>query len=375
MNRRHFFFGALAAGVSSHGARGAASDRVRIACVGIRSQGHNHILHYAAMPDVEIVALCDVDESVLNSRLAEVEKLGKKRPAAYTDVRKLLEDKSIDAISIATPNHNHALQTIWSCQAGKDVYVEKPCAHNIFEARQLVAVAKKYDRMVQHGTHSRSLPVLREAAQLVRDGAIGEVYHSRALCYKWRNTIGHTPVERIPAGVHYDLWLGPAPKREFTRNRFHYNFHWFWEYGNGEIGNQGIHQMDVARWLLGVKYPTKISAMGGHYMFNDDQETPNTIVATFEFDEGGRKKLLVFDARHWITNGEAGVSNDPNGVLTGVGNIIYGSKGYLTTGSQGFKIFLGKEQQPGPAPRSMPVQSLVAFPSLHQPGPQPSAWQ
>jgi predicted dehydrogenase len=303
------------------------------------------------MKDVELAAFCDVDENVLDQRLAEAEKMGIKRPARFVDLRKLLEDKSIDAISIASPNHNHALQAIWGCQAGKDVYVEKPCAYNIFEAKQLLAADKKYNRMVQHGTNGRSSGTMQEAVKLVREGVIGDPYLSRGLCYKWRNTIGRTPVEPVPAGVHYDLWLGPAPKREFTRNRFHYNFHWFWEYGNGDIGNQGVHQIDAARWLLGVKYPSKVSAIGGHFMFDDDQETPNTLTASFEFDEGGKKKMLEFEVRHWMTNGEAGIGDDQtSGSNAGVGNIVYGSKGYLSTARPGFKIVLGKEHQPGPAP-------------------------
>ncbi len=329
------------------------NDTVRVACVGVHGQGQSHLRAYSKMPNVEIAAICDVDESVLEQRLQDTEKLTKKRPAGFTDLRKVLEDKSIDAISIATPNHSHALQAIWGCQAGKDVYVEKPCAYNIFEARQLLATAHKYNRMVQHGTNGRSSPAMQEAVQRVRDGVIGDVYMSRGLVFKWRDTIGRTPVEPVPPGVNYDLWLGPAPKREFTRNRFHYNFHWFWDYGNGDLGNQGVHQIDAARWLLGVKYPTKISAMGGHFMFDDDQETPNTMTASFEFNEGGRKRLLVFEVRHWMTNGEAGIGGRGDasgaGAPNAIGNIVYGSRGYLSTGN-GFKIFLGKEQQPGPAP-------------------------
>jgi predicted dehydrogenase len=303
------------------------------------------------MPNVEIAAICDIDEAVLEQRLTDAEKLTKKRPAGFTDLRKLLEDKSIDPISIATPNHNHALEAIWGCQAGKDVYVEKPCAYNIFEAKQVLAAAKKYDRMVQHGTNGRSSSTMQEAVKLVREGVIGEPYLSRGLCYKWRTTIGRTPVEPVPAGVHYDLWLGPAPKHEFTKNRFHYNFHWFWDYGNGDIGNQGVHQIDAARWLLGVKYPSKVSAIGGHFMFDDDQETPNTLSANFEFTEAGKKKMLQFEVRHWITNGEAGIGEDQvSGSNAGVGNMIYGAKGFLSTARPGFKIVLGKEHQPGPAP-------------------------
>ncbi|HLJ16846.1 MAG TPA: Gfo/Idh/MocA family oxidoreductase [Bryobacteraceae bacterium] len=358
MNRRHFLMASAAASAAQIGALASPNDTVRVACVGVHGQGQSHLRAYAKMSNVEIAAICDVDESVLEQRLGETEKATGKRPAGFTDLRKLLEDKSIDAISIATPNHWHALQTIWGCQAGKDVYVEKPCAYNIFEARQILAATKKYNRIVQHGTNGRSSPVMQEAVQKIREGVLGDVYLSRGLCFKWRDTIGHTPEEPVPAGVHYDLWLGPAPKHQFTRNRFHYNFHWFWDYGNGDIGNQGIHQMDAARWLLGVKYPTKVSAMGGHFMFDDDQQTPNTIAASFEFDEGGKKKMLEFEVRHWITNNEGGIgeradamSGPAAGAPATVGNLVYGSKGYLTT-AHGFKIFLGKEQQPGPAPSS-----------------------
>jgi predicted dehydrogenase len=329
-------------------AMASPNDTVRVACAGIRGQGRHHIKVYSEMPNVEVAALCDVDESILNHRVKDLEQKGKKRPAAYTDFRRMLEDKSIDAVSIASPNHWHTLQTIWACQAGKDVYVEKPLSHNIFESRQIVAAAKKYGRIVQHGSNSRSGASIIEGVRKMREGVIGDVYMARGLCFKWRNTIGRTPPEIVPDGVHYDLWLGPAPKREFTRNRFHYNWHWFWDYGNGDFGNQGIHELDIARWGLGVKYPTKVSAMGGHYMFDDDQETPNTLVVTYEFDEGGRKTLMVFEVRHWISNHEAGIGGDKPGNT--VGNIFYGSNGYLVIDGYGkYYSFLGKEQQPGPS--------------------------
>ena len=352
MHRRHFLMSTAAAGGALAG-KGLASpnDTVRVACVGVRGQGNSHIRAYSAMPNVEIAAICDIDESVLKNRLDQVEKSGKKRPAAYTDYRKLMEDKSIDAISIATPNHTHSLIAIAGCQAGKDVYVEKPCSHNIFEARQLVAAARKYNRIVQHGTNSRSTVALRDGVQKLQDGLIGDVYMARGLCFKWRDTIGHTPDEQVPEGVHYDLWLGPAPKRAFSKNRFHYNWHWNWDYGNGDIGNQGIHEMDICRWGLGVKYPSKITAIGGHFMFDDDQQTPNTMTALFEFTEGGRKRMLVFEVRHWISNHEAGIGEggrrrDPNTI----GNLFYGSKGYMAIDGYGtYKTFLGRDQQPGPS--------------------------
>ncbi len=350
MQRRHFLLGTAAAAAAIRTVKASPNDTVRVACVGVRSQGRAHIEHYAKMDNVQIAAVCDVDESVLNARLNDIEKLGKKRPTGYTDFRKLLEDKSIDAVSIATPNHHHTLQTIWACQAGKDVYVEKPCSHDMFEARQISTVMEKYGRIVQHGTNSRS-GIAREAVQKVHEGLIGDVYMARGLCFKWRDTIGRTPVSPVPEGVHYDLWLGGAPQHEFTKNRFHYNWHWFWDYGNGDLGNQGIHQMDVARWALGVKYPTKVSAIGGHVMFDDDQETPNLLTATYEFDEGGKKRTLVFEVRHWMTNHEAGMGENGKSPNT-VGTILYGSKGYVSIWDEDngrYSSFLGKEQQPGPS--------------------------
>ncbi len=161
---------------------------------------------------------------------------------------------------------------IWACQAGKDVYVEKPCSHNLWEGKQLVKAAQRYNRVVQHGTQIRSATAIREAMQKLRDGIIGETYMARGLCYKWRDTIGRAPVEAVPAGVDYDLWMGPAPQHAFTKNRFHYNWHWNWWYGNGDLGNQGVHQVDVARWGMGLGFPNKVSAIGGHFMFDDDQE-------------------------------------------------------------------------------------------------------
>jgi predicted dehydrogenase len=337
-------------------ARVAASpnDTVRIGCVGLRSRGKSHLSAFTSMPNVELVALCDVDQGVLDSSIDAVEKRGKKKPTGYTDIRKLLEDKSIDAVSIATPNHWHTLQAVWACQAGKDAYVEKPCAHNMFESRQIVAAARKYDRVVQHGSQSRSSVALQEGVQKMRDGLIGDVYMARGICYKWRDTIGRTQEEPAPAGVDYDLWLGPAPRHAFSRNRFHYNWHWFWDYGNGDLGNQGAHEIDIARWGLGVRYPSKVSAIGGHFMFDDDQETPNTITCTYEFDDHGKRKMMVFELRHWMSNHEAGIldsiDNPKNSAQNTIGNIFYGSKGYLAIdGYTSYQSYLGKEQTPGPS--------------------------
>jgi predicted dehydrogenase len=326
---------------------GSPSDTVRVACIGIGGRAKDHIKSYSNLANVEIVAICDPDDSHIANGLSQIEKLNKPKPQTYKDIRKLLEDKNIDAISISSPNHWHTLMSIWAMQAGKDVYVEKPCSHNIFEAKQIVAAARKYDKIVQQGSQIRSSKAVQEAMQQMRDGLIGDIYLSRGLCFKWRDTIGRKPVEPVPAGVDYDLWTGPSPMHEFTRNRFHYTWHWFWDTGNGDIGNQGIHEMDIARWGLGVKYPTKVSAIGGHFMFDDDQETPNTLNAAFEFNENGKHKMLEFEVRHWMTNGEATVHEKGNNAI---GNLFYGSKGYLAVDSySSYKSWLGKEQTPGPA--------------------------
>jgi len=217
----------------------------------------------------------------------------------------------------------------------------------MFEAGQIVAAARRYDRIVQQGSQIRSSAAVREAIQSMHDGLIGDVYLARGLCFKWRDTIGRAPVSPVPNGVDYDLWTGPAPKRDFTRNRFHYNWHWFWDTGNGDLGNQGIHEIDVARWGLGVRYPVKVSAVGGHFLFDDDQETPNVLACAFEFDVSGQRRMMEFEVRHWMTNGEAGIEDSSH---NGIGNLFYGSKGYLAVDSYtSYKSWLGREQTPGPA--------------------------
>jgi predicted dehydrogenase len=363
-----------------------ANDKVRVAICGTRGRGVDHIHGFAKVSNAQIVALCDVDENVLNQRLSDTEKLGGAKPKSYTDFRKLLEDKDIDAVSIATPNHWHSLMGIWACQAGKDVYVEKPCSHNTFEGRQLVAAVKKYNRICQHGSQWRSNPSMKDAMKHLSGGTIGDVYMARGLCFKWRASIGHAPQEPVPAGVHYDLWTGPAPMKPFTKNRFHYNWHWIWDTGNGDIGNQAIHEIDIARAGLGVDFPTQVSAIGAHFMFDDDQETPNTLNATYMFKSpGGKPKMMEIEVRHWITNHEAeigtsaygGNSIPPAGLTqkpvekksssaqqqaslgpkdaktNTVGNIFYGSNGYLAIdGYESYKTWIGPDVEPGPSGRT-----------------------
>ncbi len=268
MERRHFL-------VSSIGTLGAASsvfanspnNTLRVAVIGMGGRdpkkglgrGGAHLSGWSGprkeVEDAEITAICDIDDAQLAKGLKTLEGYNVKAPQTYKDIRKIIDNKDIDVLSIATPNHWHTLMTIWGVQGGKDVYVEKPCSHNIFEAKQIVAATRKYNRIVQQGSQIRSSKAVQEAMQKMKDGLLGDVYMARGLCYKTRDTIGRAAVEPVPAGVDYDMWNGPAPAHQFTRNRFHYNWHWFWDTGNGDLGNQGIHQVDIARWGLGVKYP------------------------------------------------------------------------------------------------------------------------
>ncbi len=339
-----------------------ANDRVRVAVVGIHGMGRTHIDEFANLANVEVAAICDVDENLFP---AVIEKQfaarGRSKPKTYTDLRKLYEDREIDAVSVVTPNHWHALAGIWALQAGKHVTIEKPVCHDYFEGQKLVEAARKYRRIVQHGMEQRSNPCARTAVEFLRKGGIGDVYMAKGLCFKWRDTIGRFADEPVPAGVHYDLWLGPARRQPFNRNRFHYNWHWNWEYGNGDIGNQGVHEMDVARWGLGVTLPDKVTATGGHLMFDDDQQTPNVLMALFEFNSPDgkpeKKKILQFEVRGWITNREAGIGDVRNSSATGgymtsdsntIGNIFFGSNGYMVNEVNSWRTFLGKKGEPGP---------------------------
>ncbi len=360
-----------------------ANDRVNMAVIGIRGMGQSHIQEYQKLNNVEVTALCDVDENLFAERIKKhFSDKGLREPKLYRDMRKLFEDKSVDAVSVVTPNHWHALAGIWAIQAGKHVSIEKPSCHTIEEGQKLIEAARKYNVVVQDGAEQRSNPGAQSAMQFMRDDKLGEVYLAKGICYKWRNSIGKYPdgymqedekyastagskswigpfTKSYMDKVDYDLWLGPAPKQPFNRNRFHYNWHWNWDYGNGDMGNQGVHEMDVARWGLGVKIPTKVSSIGGKMMFDDDQQTPNVQMAMFEFPnpEGGgdKKKILQFEVRHWMTNPEGNHlgSGAPltNSYMTNssnvVGNIFYGSKGYMLKDVDGWQTFMGKERSPG----------------------------
>lgn len=354
-NRRFFFKSTVgaAAGINLliQSVARSANDTIRIGVTGLHGRGNDHIQSFNSISNCEVSALCDADKNVLRQRKEEWEKKTNRTIKTYVDYREMLKDPDLDAVSIATPNHWHSIMGIWACQAGKDVYIEKPCSHNVYEGRKLVEAARKYKRIVQHGTQSRSSEAFQEAVQLLREGYLGEVYYAKGLCYKWRDTIGRTPDSPIPDGVQYDLWEGPAPDQPFSKNRFHYNWHWNWLYGNGDIGNQGVHEMDVARWGLDVGMPNVIQAQGDHFMFEDDQNTPNCLLATFKYP--GVKKMLVFEVRHWHTNNELGeINGDDRNV---VGNIFMGSEGYMTTygfNQRGYQTYLGAKREKGKSRRS-----------------------
>jgi predicted dehydrogenase len=337
MNRRSFLKSSVAAAPLSAASARLPSDQLRVAVVGVRGRGRSHIRGFAESPDTVVTTLCDVDLNIVGPAQKILADAGAPKPKVVQDFRRVLDDKDIDIVSIATPDHWHALGAIWACQAGKDVYVEKPVSHNVSEGRRIVEAARKYGRIVQTGTQSRSVPALQQAMKFMHDGGIGKIYMAKGLCYKRRKSIGNTPDGPAPEGVDYNLWLGPAPERPYSRNRFHYNWHWIWDYGTTDMGNQGIHQMDIARWGLNKhELPTKIHGAGEKFVYDDDQETPNTQISTFEYDDA----LLVFEVRGLLTNDEKGVT---------VGNIFYGSDGYLTIGRDGWKSYLGEKGEPGPS--------------------------
>ncbi len=298
--------------------RGMANDKIHIAVIGINGRGNNHLDSYLAREDVEVIGLCDPDTMVTDRAIAKCVKKGKAAPPAYQDIRKLLELKGLDAVSIATPNHWHSLAGIWAMQAGKDVYVEKPVSHNVHEGRVLVDTARKHKRICQAGTQSRSHKACQDAMEYIHSGKIGKVSLSRGLCYKPRPSIGKSagPLA-IPQNIDYDLWLGPAPQKSAMRQRFHYDWHWFWDYGNGDLGNQGIHQMDIARWALNKNgLANSVFSVGGRFGYVDDGETPNTEISFFDYGDAH----LIFEVRGLPTVGLKDVK---------IGNIVYGSEGYV----------------------------------------------
>jgi predicted dehydrogenase len=326
------------------------NDRVNVALVGISGnrervrgmisgRGRVHVQRYAEIPNVMISTICDVDERLFPGVADTVEEKFGARPGTEVDFRRILDDRDIDVVSLATPDHWHALHTVWACQAGKDVYVEKPCSYNVSEGRKMIEAARKYNRIVQNGINPRSSRASKEAVKFVREGRLGKVYMARGIVFRYRPSIGHTPDSPVPDGVHWDLFLGPAPYRPFNENRYIYTWHWFWDTGTTEFGNNGIYRMDMARWAMDIHtHPVSIHCTGGKFGRDDDQEVPNVMTAVYEYANG---MIIQNEVRSLYTNAEG---------PEGSGNcFIYSDKGWMSIGFGGFRTYFGKDNEPGPS--------------------------
>ena len=330
ITRRNFLKSSAAAGAamsfpaSSWARIMGANDAIRLAIVGFNGRGKNHITEFGKVDGVRLIALCDVDRDVLGREAKKLADSGK-TVETYTDVRKLLANKEIDAISTASPNHWHALMSIWACQAGKDVYVEKPVSHNVWEGRKIVEAARKYNRIVQTGTQSRSDASIREGLAWVHQGNLGKIKVARGLCYKPRPSIGKVDgPQPIPASIDYDLWCGPAPKGPLMRTRLHYDWHWVWPTGNGDLGNQGIHQMDIVRWAAGKStLSPRVISVGGRLGYIDDGETANTQFVVHDYGD----TMIIFEVRGLPERAGAKEMDRYRG--QSVGHVIECENGYL----------------------------------------------
>ena len=356
MNRRLFLSktaaataGIAAALPSRTYAQRSPNETINVAIIGLRgdNKGHptwtgrgrglDHYEHLAGIKNVRVTHVVDVDERHFKTSLPFARERWGGDPKTETDFRRVLDNRDVDAITIAAPDHWHALMTIWACQAGKDVYVEKPVSHNIVEGRRMIEAARRYNRIVAVGTQRRSGAVLARAVQFLRDGGLGKVYMGKTVVSRPRDPIGVVADSQVPAGVHYDLWLGPAPLRPFNENHFHYTWHWFWEYGTTDLGNTGVHSLDAVRWLLGKQeHPQKVHCIGGLYEAGapTDQTTPNTQYATYQYADGTE---LHCDLRNWFS-----------GPPEAQGVYVFGAKGWMRVGDDKAQVFLGRKNEPGP---------------------------
>jgi predicted dehydrogenase len=332
----------VALSAASYSKAFGANERVHVALIGLGNMGKTHLTAWRALSHAKLVSVCDIDTHRL---AAAMQNAADAKP--YGDFRRILDDRSIDAVVIAIPDHWHVPAALMALEAGKHVYVEKPCSHNLREGRALVDAARKHGLRVQHGTQSRSNPFIVSAMQLLQAGVIGDVLVSKAWNVQRRETIGRFHPESPPAGVDYDTWLGPAPAMPYQANRFHYNWHWWYELGTGDIGNDGVHELDIARWGLGVAgLPSRVSASGGKYYFDDDQQFPDTMNGTFEFAHGqysSAPRQLIFEMRLWTPVSPYNADN---------GCEFYGTKGRMLLSKN------GKFQVVGNDKRVLPIASL-----------------
>jgi len=311
-----------------------ANDRVRLAFMGTNGRGSDLARGFAALPGVETVVVCDVDERAIGKGIQAASRGQSRLPRGERDVRRVVEDPEVDALVIAAPDHWHGPATILACEAGKHVYVEKPATHNPLEGERALAAARRHNRVVQVGIQRRTFPQVVEAMDLVRSGALGPVRFARAWYNNSRGSIGRGSAAAVPAWLDWALWQGPAPDRPYRDNYVHYHWHWFWHWGTGELGNNGIHALDLCRWGLGVVFPRRVTSAGGRYHFDDDQETPDTQTATFDFGD----KAIAWEGRSCQRHGLEG---------SGFGAGFYGDQGTLITDGTGYRIFDagGKEAQ------------------------------
>jgi predicted dehydrogenase len=326
--------GMAAAGVvgwaGTAGARPALGERLALGVIGIRSQGKVLASELAGFPDVTVASLCDVDETLLPGVAREVAARQGSSPQIETDFRRLLDDPALNAVVIAAPDHWHAVMTILACQAGKDVYVEKPVSHSLSEGPAMVAAARQSGRVVQAGLQQRSGAHFQSAIEYVRSGQLGNVHLAKAWTVHQRKSIGFRKDTTAPEGVHYNSWLGPAPDRQFNPNRFHFNWHWFWDYGSGELGNWGVHLLDLARWGLGVDFPTQVASIGGKHHFTDDQQTPDTLFVNYAYSG----KTITWEHRLWSSHGQEGRS---------AAVAFCGERGTLIVDRGGWKVYGQKD--------------------------------
>jgi predicted dehydrogenase len=364
---RRIFLGAATAAAASR--VWGANDRINVAIVGIGGRGTSHLNIYSKLTDAKVTGLVDVNQAAREKAQATLLKNTGEKAKEFRDMREAFADPTIDAVSIATPNHWHALATVWALTAGKDVYCEKPACYNIHEGQRMIEVQQQTKKIVQIGSQHRSVPFKIKGMESLHGGIIGDIYMSKGLCFKRRPSIGHKADGPTPPGVDWDLFRGPAPMRPFNELRFSYNWHWFWDTGNGDIGNQGVHEMGIARWGLGdPQWPKSAIATGGKYGPADDQETPNTLLSSFDF--GGRE--LVFEVRGNLTGGEGMVERSrppaqPQGAAdklvyppapapsadapksepldVSVGNLFYGTEGWMAMNDAGYRIYRGDSSE------------------------------